>query len=80
MQNCIFLFHYVVLWFTALVRPILEGDVQLFENEFSNGYREADRVFYVSIAKNDGSCLDVTNETISSWNQHWQRANHHEKT
>jgi len=58
-----------------LVRPILEGDVQLLENEFSNGYREGDRVLYVSIAKNDGSCLDVTDETISSWNQHWQRAN-----
>ena len=58
-----------------LVRPILEGDVQLLENEFSNGYREGDRVLYVSIAKNDGSCLDVTDETFSSWNQHWQRAN-----
>ena len=53
-----------------LVRPILEGDVQLLENKFSNGYREGDRVLYVSIAKNDSSRLDVTDETISSWNQH----------
>ena len=33
-------------------------------------------MLYVSIAKNDGSCLDVINETVSSWTQHWQRANH----
>lgn len=59
-----------------LGRPILEGDVQLLETEFSNGYREGNRDLYVSIAKNDGFFLDVTGETISSWNQHWQRVNH----
>ena len=59
-----------------LVRPILEGDVQLLETEFSNGYQKGDRVLYVSIAKNDGSCLDVTVEIVSSWNQHRQRVNH----
>jgi hypothetical protein len=46
------------------------------KTEFSNGYRERDRVLYVLIAKNDGSCLDVIDETVSSWNQHWQRVNH----
>ena len=30
------------------MRPILEIDVQLLENEFVNGYREGDRVLYVS--------------------------------
>ena len=70
---CVPLCRLVVL---PLVRPILEGDVQLLETEFSNGYREGDRVLYVSIAKNDGSSLDVTDETVSSWDQHWQRANH----
>ena len=59
-----------------LVRPILEGDVQLLKNEFSSGYRECDRVLYVSIAKNNGFYLNVTDETINSWNQHSQRANH----
>ena len=52
--------------FLPLVRPILEGDVQLLEAEFSNTYREGHRVLYVSIAKNDGFCLDVTDETVSS--------------
>lgn len=60
---------------SPLVRPISEGDVQLLKNEVFNGYRKDDRMLYVSIAKNDGFCLDVTNETISFWNQHWQRAN-----
>ena len=69
---CVSLCRLVVL---PLVRRILEGDVQLLETEFSNGYREGDRVLYVSIAKNDGSSLDVTDETVSSWDQHWQRAN-----
>ena len=59
-----------------LIRPIIEDDVQLLEIEFSNGYREGDHVLYVSVAKNDGSCLDVTDDTVSSWNQHWQRVNH----
>ena len=59
-----------------LVRPILEGDIQLLEIELSNGYREGDRVLYVSIAKNDDFSLVVTDETVSSWNQHWQRVNH----
>ena len=31
---------------------------------------------YVSIAKNNDSSLGVTDETVSSWDQHWQRANH----
>ena len=69
---CVPLCRLVVL---PLVRPILEGDVQLLETEFFNGYREGDRVLYVSFTKNDGSSLDVTDETVSTWDQHWQRAN-----
>ena len=60
----------------SLVRPIIKGDVQLLETEFSNGYREGDRVLYVLIAKNDGYSLDVTDKIVSSWDQHWQCANH----
>ena len=36
-------------------------------------------MLYVSIVKNDGSCLDVMDETISSWKQHWQHVNHYSK-
>ena len=54
----------------SLVRPILEGDVQLLETEFSNGYREGDCVLYVSVTINDGYFLDITDETVSSWDQH----------
>ena len=32
-------------------------------------------MLYVSVTKNDGSSLDVIDETVSSWDQHWQRAN-----
>lgn len=37
------------------VRPILEVDVQLLENEFKDGYRNGDMVFYVSLVDKDGS-------------------------
>ena len=33
-------------------------------------------MLYVSIAKNDYSSLEVTDETVGSGNQHRQRANH----
>ena len=59
-----------------LVRPILEDGVQSLETEFSNVYREGDRVLYVKIAKNDVSCLAIIHETTSSKNQHWQRTNY----
>ena len=64
---CVPLCRLVVL---PLVRPILEGDVQLLETEFSNGYREGDCVLYVSVTINDGYFLDITDETVSSWDQH----------
>ena len=49
-----------------LVRPIFEFDVQLFDNEFFNGYREGDRVLYVSIVNNRGKSLYVTEDKLSS--------------
>ena len=61
---CVPLCRHVVL---PLVKPIIEDDVQLLETKFSNGYREGDHVLYMSIAKNDGSSLDVTDETVSYW-------------
>jgi len=58
-----------------LVRPILEFDVQLLENEFLNGYREGDRVLYVSIVNDRGESLCVTEDKLSSWGPIWQQAN-----
>ena len=49
-----------------LVRPFLKYDIQLFENEFLNGYREGDRVLYVSIVNNSGKRLCVTEDKLSS--------------
>lgn len=34
-------------------------------------------MLYVFIAKSDDYCLDVIDETVSFWNQHWQFANYH---
>ena len=50
-----------------LVRPILEFDVQLLENEFLNGYRKGDRVLYVFIVNDRGDSLCVTKDKLSSW-------------
>ena len=33
----------------AVVGHVLEVDVQFLENELINGYRECDRIFYVSV-------------------------------
>jgi hypothetical protein len=54
-----------------LVRPILEFDVQLLENEFLNGYREGDRVLYVSIVNDRGKNLCVTKDKMRSWDPIW---------
>ena len=56
-QFCVPLCRLVVL---PLVRPILEGVVQLLETGFSNGYREGERVLYMLITKTNGSSLDIT--------------------
>jgi hypothetical protein len=59
-----------------LVRPILEFDVQLLENEFLNGYREGDRVLYVSIFNDRGDNLCVTEDKVNSWDPIWQQGIH----
>ena len=58
-----------------LVRPILEFDVQLLENKIFNGYREGDRVLYVSIVNNRGKSLYVTEDKLSFWDPIWQQVN-----
>lgn len=58
-----------------LVRPLLLSDVKRLESEFVHGYREGDRVFYVSITDDTGSSQLVTEEIISSWDLHWVHEN-----
>ena len=60
-----------------LVRPINEVDVQRLENEFVTGYRDGDRVLYVSIYNNKEETFDVTSDMFNSWSGLWQSANDH---
>ena len=50
-----------------LVRPINEVDVQRLENEFVPGYRDSDRVLYVSTYNDKAETLDVTSDMFDSW-------------
>ena len=54
-----------------LVRKILECDVQLLENEFLNGYRDGDRVLYISIVNDRGETLCVTKNKLSCRDPIW---------
>lgn len=47
------------LFLLSLVRLILNVDVQLLENKFVNGYREDDRVLYVSHFYKDGNTMHI---------------------
>ena len=58
-----------------LVRPINDVDVQRLENEFVTGYRDSDRVLYVSIYNDKAETLDVTSDMFDSWSGLWQSAN-----
>lgn len=44
-----------------LVKPILEVDVELLDNEFVNGCREGDKVLYVSSFDKNGTNMDNGN-------------------
>ena len=57
------------------VRPIGDVDVQRLENEFVNGYRDGDRVLYISIFNNEEKSKDVTETDKTKWSPHWQRVN-----
>ena len=58
-----------------MVRPIIKFVVQLLKNEFFNGYREGDRVLYVSIFNDRGESLCVTEDKVNSWDPIWQHVN-----
>ena len=46
----------------AKVRPVGEMGVQHLEREFVKGYRDGDRVMYVSMYNNEELSSDVTEE------------------
>ena len=59
----------------ARVRPIGEMGVQHLEREFVKGYRDGDRVMYISIYDHEEKTADVTEETKAEWSPCWQKAN-----
>jgi hypothetical protein len=58
-----------------LVRPILQPDVLRLEAEFMHGYKDGDRVFYVSITNDRGCQMELTDEINKSWDPHWMIVN-----
>ncbi len=59
----------------AKVRPVGEMGIQHLEREFVKGYRDGDRVLYISIYNNEEKSSDVSEEVKSSWSPLWQNAN-----
>jgi hypothetical protein len=59
----------------AKVRPVGEMGVQHLEREFVKGYRDGDRVMYISVYNNEESTCDVTEDAIAAWSTQWQNAN-----
>lgn len=59
----------------AKVRPVGEMGVQHLEREFVNGYRDGDRVLYISMYNHEEQTADVTDAIIGEWSEYWQRAN-----
>ena len=58
-----------------MVRPIIEQDVRKLENEFVKGYREGDRVLYVSLYGSSGKVSRVS-EGDDVWsNPLWETLN-----
>lgn len=58
-----------------LVRPTMRSDVKRLEAEFVHGYRDGDRVFYVSLTSDIGDNKVVTPEDEEGWGRHWQQEN-----
>ena len=59
----------------AKVRPIGEMGVQHLEREFVKGYRDGDRVMYISAYNNEMMTSEVTDDVKAAWSPHWQKAN-----
>jgi hypothetical protein len=57
------------------VRAVGEVDVQRLESEFVNGYRDGDRVLYISVYNSHEESCELTDDTIGTWSPHWQQVN-----
>ncbi len=57
------------------VRPLNEVEVQRLENEFINGYREGDRVLFVSPYNDLEQSQDVTEVYTNEWGIYWHEVN-----
>jgi hypothetical protein len=59
----------------AKVRLVGEMGIQHLELEFMKGYRDGDRVMYISMYNNEELSSDVTEEVKADWSPCWERAN-----
>lgn len=57
------------------VRPVSEVEIQKLENEFVHGYREGDRVLYVSVYDYKGKSRVITEKDMETWDPHWIETN-----
>ena len=57
-----------------LVCSINEVDVQRIENEFVNGYRDGDRILYITLYNNHKDSFEVSDDIMTSWDDHWKAA------
>ncbi len=58
-----------------IVRLALLIDVKKMERSFQMGYREGDKIFYVSTTNNKGVEKFVIHVLFDSWDIHWQAKN-----
>ena len=58
-----------------IVRPTLKDNITKLEAGFINGYRDGDRVFYISATDSNGNFQFVDDEVCASWSPNWAQAN-----
>ena len=58
-----------------MLRPTLASDIVLLENQFVRGYEEGARVFYVSIADEEGNTQAFSDEEKEEWGPIWNSVN-----
>jgi hypothetical protein len=59
----------------SIVRHALKGDITKLKADFLNGYRDDDRVFYISATDSKENFQFVDNEVRASWIPNWAQAN-----
>lgn len=57
------------------VRAVGELDVQKLESEFVNGYRDGDRVLFISPFNHKEWSMDVSEDLVQKWGPHWRKVN-----